>query len=509
MAGRTKKAINNLIFGFINKLIRTLFPFFIRKIFIQMIGLEYLGLTSFCNSIIGVLNLADLGFGGVVIYFMYKPASENNYEEMGKYLNFIRKTYAIVGIIIFIAGLIIMPFLKFFIHDTIPSNVNLYKVFFIFLLNSVISYCLFAYKNTILNVFQRVDIDNKISSIYSIITYIAEFLILIFLKNYYCYIVILPVITILSNLTRAKIVDHFYPNIKCHGQLSKEEKKVFIQKITATFFFKIDSIVITMADSIVISSFLGLLVLAKYNNYFLILNSVAGFLTVINGSFLPSIGNSVVTESMEKNYSDMKFLLFVYFWILCFCTSCFLCLYQPFMEIWLGKEALLPFSTVICILIYFYSWYSCTPVNLYKDANGFWTQDRFRPLIEAPFNLILNIILIKIIGLNGVLLSTAVTLAFISLPVVYWVMNKYYFIGKIKDYTFCTIKYLLYSILINVVNYFICQQIKLSLWPTFFLNLLICTLTSVILFPLPFIKSSEFIRIIELKNKIIHKIRKQ
>ena len=105
MAGRTKKAFKNTFFGFINLIIRTLFPFFIRTLFIKRIGMEYLGLTNFCNSIVGVLNLADLGFGGVIVYFMYKPAAENDYPTMGKYLNFIRKTYYFVGIIINVGAL--------------------------------------------------------------------------------------------------------------------------------------------------------------------------------------------------------------------------------------------------------------------------------------------------------------------------------------------------------------------------------------------------------------------
>ncbi len=508
MAGRTKKAFNNLFFGVINLLIRTLFPFFIRKMFVQIIGMEYLGLTNFCNSIIGVLNLADLGFGGVVVYCMYKPASEGNLKEMGRYLNYIKKTYNLVGIIILFSGIVIMPFLKYFIHDAPPQGINIYLVFSIFLINSVISYCLYAYKYSILNVFQRLDVENNLCSFFNILTYILEILILLFIKNYYSYIGILPIITMLLNITRAKIVDHYYPELKCEGTLSKQEKTIFIKKLTATFFFKIDSIVITMADSIVISSFLGLLVLAKYNNYFLILNSVAGFLSVIKGSIQPSIGNSIVTENVEKNYSDLKFLLFVFFWILCFCSSCFLCLYQPFIEIWLGKESLLPFSTVICIVIYFYSWYSSTPVNIYKDANGFWTEDRFRPLIEAPFNLILNIILIKIIGLNGVLLSTAITLGFISLPVVYWVMNKYYFIGKGKEYSILTLKYLAYAIFINIVTFFICNKLNLPNWPKFIISFLISTFLSFIFFPLPFINSEEFARCILLLKKLFCKFKK-
>ncbi len=508
MANRKKKALKNIGFGLLNKIIVTFFPFIIRSLFIKKIGIECLGLTNLCNSVLGVLNLADLGFGGVIVYFMYKPAEEGNTEQLCKLLNFFRKVYYVVGVIILIAGLTIMPFLPFFIHGAPPSGVNIYLVFFIFLINSVISYFLFAYKLSLLNVNQRLDIESKINSGINILTYICELIILLTINNYYLYISILPVFSILLNLIRSKIVDRLFPDIKCKGELSSTEKKELWKKILATFFFKIDSIVITMADSIVISSFLGLITLANYNNYFLILNGIAGFLIVIQSSLQPTIGNSVAAESMEKNYNDMKLFHFFWCWILCFCGSCFLNMYQPFISIWLGDQYLLPYSTVLFIVLYFYSWYSCTPLNIYKDANGFWTQDRYRPLIEAPFNLILNIILVKFIGLNGVLISTAVTLGLISLPVVYWVMNKYYFIGKWKEYTFKTIVYLLISIGINTISYYLCSFIKYDGIKKLLLNFLISSASSLVLFPIIFIKTDEFKRFISLLRAFTNKLKK-
>ena len=199
-------------------------------------------------------------------------------------------------------------------NGDVPANVNVYIVFLIYLLNSVISYFLFAYKSSILNANQRLDIENKLSTVVSLITYFAQTLILLLCSNIYVYLIVLPLSTTILNIIRAKIVDRLFPSENFIGKLSAEERKDIRTKVLATFFFKIESIVIKMADSIVISSFLGLVTLANYNNYFLILNGIMGFLEVIQSSIRPSIGNSIVSESVEKNYFDMKKLF------LCFHT---------------------------------------------------------------------------------------------------------------------------------------------------------------------------------------------
>ena len=495
MKGRAAKSLNNIIFGFISKLITTLFPFVIRSLFIKKIGVECLGLGNLCVSILGVLNLADLGFSGVIVYFMYEPVEKGDKSLLGALLNYFKKIYYVVGTVILFSGLVLMPFLRFFIHGEPPANINIYLIYTLYLLNSVVSYFVFAYKSSLLNVYQRLDIESKLASIVSIATYILEFCIVVFLGNYYFYVLVLPVSAICLNLIRSKIIDKLYPDIKCSGELVKEKRIDIRKKVISTFFFKIDSVVIKMADSIVISAFLGLVTLAKYNNYFLILTSIVGFLDVIQNSIRPAVGNSIVAETMEKNYEDMKFIMFIYAGILTVCGSCFLCLYQPFIKLWLGEEFLLPFSTVLLFIVYFYAWEFCIPVNIYKDAHGFWDKDRWRPLVEAPFNLILNIILVKTIGLNGVLISTIVTFLLITFPTVYYVMTKYYFEHKLFNITMKTMLYIFVAICINTLCWFCCNLITYEGILSFIIRMFIALILSSSLFVLLFCKTKQFKKI--------------
>ena len=168
---RTKNAVRNLVFGFINKMIIMLFPFVIRTIIIRELGAGYLGLGSLFTSILQVLNLAELGFSSAVVFCMYKPIAEKDSETICALLNLYKQIYRIIGIVILVIGLALTPFLPYLIKGTVPNGINIYILYYIYLFNTAITYFLFAYKSTLLVAHQRNDVVSNISSLTNILQY--------------------------------------------------------------------------------------------------------------------------------------------------------------------------------------------------------------------------------------------------------------------------------------------------------------------------------------------------
>ena len=145
---------------------------------------------------------------------------------------------------------------------------------------------------------------------------VGQILVLVLLHNYYLYVIVIPVITCLNNLCIGVLTDKYYPQYKCRGNLEKKELKVIEKKVGGMVFQKIGGIVLSSVDTIVISAFLGLTTLAFYQNYYYIITSIFGFLAVIMESIIAGVGNSVATETTNKNYNDFKKFNFIYIWIL-------------------------------------------------------------------------------------------------------------------------------------------------------------------------------------------------
>ncbi|MBO5413595.1 MAG: polysaccharide biosynthesis protein [Clostridia bacterium] len=446
----------NIIFGIINKIIMMLCPFAIRTIIIWKLGVEYVGLSSLFTSILQILSLAELGFGTAIVYSMYKPLAENDTKLISALLNLYRKVYRIIGLVILSIGIMLMPFLKFLIWGNYPSDINIYILFIIYLINTVLSYFLFAYKQSLLLANQRNDVESNITSISYLIMYILQIVAIIFTKNYYCYIIFLPFCTIAINLIRNEYIKKKYPKYICSGELPIDVKKDMKKRIFGLMLSRICQVCRNSFDSIVISMALGLTILGKYQNYYYIINTIAGFLTIITTSIVAGIGNNIVTKTKEENYEEFKLFQFGYNWIASWCTVCLLCLYQPFMEIWVGKNNLMPFWLVMLMCIYFYVLRVGDVVAVYKEATGIYWEDRYRPVLESIVNLVLNFALVYTLGVYGVVLSTIISILFINIPWAAIVLHKTYFrISSIKYFSNVGINILI-LIFISIVTYKIC-----------------------------------------------------
>ena len=443
---RTKNASRNVFFGIILKIYQILIPFVMRTIMIYFMGVQYLGLNSLFSSILQVLNLAELGVGSAMVYSMYKPIAEDDSRTICALMRLYHIYYRVIGGVIAFLGIILIPFIPKLIKGEIPSDINVYILYLINLAATVLSYWLFAYKNCLLQAHQRNDVVSKVTLITNTMQYLLQVLVLCILQNYYLYVIVALATQAVTNIVTACVVNKMYPEYKEGGTLSKNVIRDINQRIKDLFTAKLGVVIVGSADTIVISWALGLTILAIYQNYYFIMNSICGVITVLFTSVTAGIGNSLVIESKQKNYNDFEKFTFIICWIMCICCCCFIGLYQPFMNIWVGNKLMLSFDYVILFCIYFYVLELAMVWATVKDAAGLWHADRYRPLIGAIVNLVLNIILVKYIGLYGILLSTIISYVGVSMPwLVYNIFNSLYeenawkYIKKIIIYVFITI----------------------------------------------------------------------
>lgn len=489
---RTKNTIKNIIYGSAYKVIAILFPFIIRTITLNVLGIQYLGLNSLFVSVLNVLNLAELGFGTALVYSMYKPLAEDDANKVNALLNLYKKIYRIIGFIVLAVGLAAMPFLEFLISGTYPADINLYLLYSIFLLNSVIGYFFFAYKNAILVAQQRNDIVSKINILTIGLLYITQIIVLLVFKNYYIYIVFLPVSTLATNLVVDFVTRKKFPQFKAQGSVAAEEKKSIKKQVTALFTHRIGYVVQSSIDNICISAFLGLTLLGKYNNYFYIITAIESFLTIIKQSMLAGIGNSAATETVEHNKKIFNKLIFINMWIVGWCSCCLLCLYQPFMRIWVGGENLLSFTVVLSLVALFYLNNIRAIVGVYKDSLGMWWQDRFKPIAISVVNLIGTVICAKLGFFEGVILTTAFAYFVVGLPWETRVLFKHYFKEKETKYYLQMLFYTIVNLAVMILTYFICIQIHLAGLSQVVVTFIICLIVPNLIYLLAYFKNKQF-----------------
>lgn len=502
---RVENASRNVVFGMLLKGYQVLMPFLMRTVMLYYMGTEYLGLNSLFGSILWILNLAELGVGSAMVYSMYQPIIDEDKEQICALLKLYRTYYRIIGLVIAVAGTAISPLVPSLIKDgaSIPDDISIYVVYWLNLLCTVLSYWLFAYKNSLIMAHQRNDVISKVTLATNTFQYFAQFAVIIFLRDYYIYLITAIVTQVMTNIVTAVCASKMYPDYKPQGKMKKEHSSKINQRIKDLFTMKLGNAIVSSADSIVVSKFLGLTMVAIYNNYFYILTAVWNIGRVMLSSCTAGIGNSMLMESSEKNYVDMKKFTFIMAWICGFCSACLLCLFQPFMKLWAGEELTLGFGAVIAFVLYF----AVEQINqvfiTYKDAAGIWHEDRFRPLITAFANLILSIIMAQFWGIYGVIFATVISEVLISMP---WILHNIFstmFKRSMREYVLRLFFYVFVIAVVSGLTFIITGVIPDGNIGFLLLKGIAAAIVSNLLFFVAYFRTKEFAQVKEIALRII------
>lgn len=459
---RAQNTKRNIVMSYAYTVMTILFEFVSRTMIVHYLGSDYLGLSSLFASILQVLNMAELGFSGAIIFNMYKPLADGDTDTVCALLAYYKKIYRIVGMTIFPAGICMIPFLKYLIHSSVPAGTNLYVLYLLYLTNTCASYFLFAYKSALLEAIQRIDLVKVSYTLVNLSQYILQILSLVLFKNFYLFVAVQVVGTIFKNIITAIIAAKKYPQYHCRGEISTYVKQDIITRVKGLMVCRISGVTYTTFDSIIMSAFLGLSSVAIYNNYITVYTGVTTFVGLIRSAMQASVGNSVAKESIEKNYNDMLLWQFLFSVITTICVSCMLCLYQPFMELWMGRDMLLPMSDVVLIC----AWFAVTVVQhsyfLYLSGNGMWWEMRWPYICSTVCNLVMNIVLGKLFGITGIIFSSF----FSSLVFCFiWqssILFKYYFRHSFVEFLKRQGLYFCVLAIAAGISYCLCALVTLS-----------------------------------------------
>ena len=503
---RTKKSIINSSANILALIIMFIPNIIIRKIFLDSLGSEMLGLTSLYTNIISWLSIFEMGVGSAIVFSLYKPYSINDYKSIKSYIDFYGKFYRKIGLIILIASLLISPFIKYFISDNVNYNIASIGLI-LYAINTFISY-IFSYRLCILNVAQEAYIITLGTSISRLIIFIVQVVMLKTYPNFILYIIIQIVINLIYFIIINMYISKRFTWINGKGEELKDaEKSNLTRNINALFMHKIGTLVLQSTDNIVISKFLGLTTLAKYTNYQIVINVLQSLVDSILGGLTGSLGNLIAEGDINKSYNIHKKIFFMSFWITSFIVISIYNTLNQFVVLWVGEQNLINTFTFNIILINTYFFTMRGSVEQFKSASGVYYQDRYAPLAEAIINLVVSITLVKYMGLSGVFIGTLIS----NITVVFWVkpyiVYKYIFNKSIIKYFKTYFKYLFIAIITLFVTSTITNNLKYNYDVfSFIANCLINIIVINVIYIFIFYKTEEFKYFKVIISNIINKL---
>ena len=438
---RTTQSLKNIFTGIGAQLFLTAISFFTTRIIKFSLGFEYLGLNGVFNNIIAFMSLTELGIGNAIVFALYKPLAENDTQLISILINFYKKAYRIISLIVFFIGMIILPFLQLFVNTTLSMN-YVRGVFLLFVFNSSASYLL-SYKRSIIFADQKNYIITLFTLVFSLISRIGQLVIFILTKSYVLYLSVNTLCTILLNITISIKANKLYPylKIKIVEKLPDNEKQMLISKIKALFLHSIGTFCIAGTDNILISYFFDVTVVGKYNSYIAIISIILTLVNQFYDGISSSVGNYLVQKTREEKYELFKKIEFINSFITIFITICLATLLTPFVDWWLGDDSTLTNNVVALIVLSNFLTLIRKPISTIKSSAGLFEQDKYAPLIESFINIVISCICAHFFGLAGIIMGTIISALTVPIWVAPKVVYKYSLKNNPKPYVIVGAKY--------------------------------------------------------------------
>lgn len=433
-----RKSLLNVSVAIVFKIVILVLSLLTRRFLIKLVGNDANGINSLYTSVIGFLAVADLGISSAINFCMYKPIAQNNKQKVASLYNLFKKVYRIIGLIILLLGLIVTPFIPY-LAKGYSADFNLYFTFLIMLISVVLTY-FYSAKMSLINAYKNNYISTTISSVAEIIRDCLQILVLFLFKSFelylVCRIVAVTIQWILSDLYTKK---HYKDIISTSNKVDNETKNEVVKNTKAMFMHKIGGLLVNTADSIIISAFVGVEILGKYSNYSTIVCSMVGVISLFFTPLTSIMGHLCSDGDIKKETKVFHFMYIVNFIIGIVFFLGYYAVIDSVIEICFGANLVMDKSIPIIITVNYFIQFLRQAELLFRDATGTFYNDRFKPIIEGTFNVILSIILVNFIGVLGVIVATIITNLLICHIVEPYVLFKYAY--HQKPYKFYALNY--------------------------------------------------------------------
>jgi O-antigen/teichoic acid export membrane protein len=478
MSGRVHKSILNAEVNLLFYFLSLILAFFSRKIFLDCLGDDFIGLTGTLNNILGYLNLAEFGIGSCISFFLYKPLQSNNREVIQEILSIFGYLYRWIGIVILIGASIISLFFPLIFSNEGLGLGIIYFTFYTFLGSSLIGYFI-NYRQLLFTADQK----NYLVAIYfqsgNIIKTALQILLAYTYKNLYIWVAVEFFFDLFCCIVLNWKIKKEYPWLntnKNEGRQLLRKYPGILKNTKQIFIHKIKDFILNKSDELFVFVFVSLKMVAYYGNYIMIISKVTLLFKVTLDGVNAGIGNLVAEgdkKHMLRIFWEIMSIRHFVAGILSFSIYCYI---EPFISLWLGNEYVLDHRILILLVIYVYISNSRGVVDSFNHSHGLYA-DVWSAWVELILNVTITIIAGFRWGIIGILLGKLVSIGFI---VIWW--KPYYLFSSgfkkpISLYWNGAIRYYLIFCISFIIGNYINHYIPFNPYTNFYSLILYCALS--------------------------------
>jgi len=426
MSERVHRSIMNIKVGMLFYMLSLVLAFFSRKIFLDCLGAEFIGLTGMLMNIMSFLSVAELGIGTSIVYFLYKPLQEDNHEKINEVMSMLAYLYRCIGFIIGSCGIIVSLFFPWWFGNLTTGLPLVYFSFYSFLASSVAGY-IFNYKQLLVGANQKQYLTQAYFQTIGIVQSLVQILLAYYYRNLWLWVVVGLVFTIVGIMVFNIRIRQLYPWLNINLSKGRKNLKLYpevLKKTRQIFILRIKDFILNRSDELLVGAFVSVTKVAFYGNYSIIINKLVFLVNILENGLSAGVGN-LLAENNESNtmkvFWEMTATRFFIMGMVIFPLILFI---QPLIVCWVGPEYQL--SSLIAYLLIFNLFLKLqySTVYIFIGASGLY-GDVWASWAELIINLVVTLVSAPFFGIVGILLGKIISLSIFN---VFW--KPYYLFSE-------------------------------------------------------------------------------
>jgi hypothetical protein len=419
MVNKMSRAYKNIVTNLIVQIIAAISGLILPKLIISTYGSAMNGMVGAISQFLIYAGLVEAGVGNAAVVAIYAPLASSDYKGMDEVLSVAARKYRNTGIIYTIIASLIALLYPFTIKGQVGYSFA-FEMTMIIALSGVIDYFIIGKYKVLLMADQKYYIINITKSVSKIVLTIGSLWLLLGGYSLLTIKALEVALHLLEALVIAVYVKINYSQISFHENSNmkfEQQKGSMIHQICMVITYNTDLIVLTLlmpANS--------LLEISVYSVYSMILSFTKEFMSVLYNGIGATFGNMYASGNMEtlrKRFSQYELVFYIALFII---YSCFGSLILPFVRCYVGNVTDVNYVRVELAVLFGL----IGLVAQIKDAHGTlinagcgkYNETRKYAIYEASSNLLISVILVRRLGIVGVLIGTLISHLFMDYGVI-------------------------------------------------------------------------------------------
>ena len=430
---RTSKSLKNAWVALFFYAINVIIGFWKRQVFFDYLGSEVLGLDTTASTLFSFLNLAELGIGSSVGYFLYRPMFEGDTVTMNKIVALQGWIYRRIAMVVMAGSAVLMCFFPIIFAKIQLPLWYAYATFSVMLIGSMLGYFM-NYRQCILAADQK---GYKVTQVTSSASVVFQILLIFLLPIVPCPFILYIGTSLLGSIIGCLWLNHVlhrdYPwlaKVEESGKQLLKEYPEIIKKTKQIFFHKITTFIVNQVSPLIMFAFTSLTAVAYYGNYLAVIDKSKALMNHAFSGTAAGIGNLIASSDYDRmnkvfwELTDSRFFMSTSLVVVLALMT------EPFISLWVSPTYLLGKPLLLLILANAWLYLNRSVIDSYKDGFGLFS-DVWAPIAEGAINFLVSVIGGFLWGIEGVLLGGVV-----SYVVIVYGWKPYYLFtnGLLKSY---------------------------------------------------------------------------